>query len=125
MVVAKADGCDLIKGLKESTKLLWSGDVDLADGSLQKQYEEYRERLKNAEVVALERQNACSDLEKILDDIKKDLKFLHAGIIIIECTVEQTDAPLIHTCLSSSIERQRDALQNHACLETHSCACTY
>jgi len=26
----KVDGCDLIKGLKESTKLMWSGDVDLA-----------------------------------------------------------------------------------------------
>jgi len=70
----------LIKGLKESTKLMWSGDVDLADGSLQKQYKEYRERLKNAEVIALDRRNACTELEKILDDIKKDLKFLHSGI---------------------------------------------
>jgi len=63
--------------LKESTK--GSGDVDLADGSLQKQYEEYRERLKNAEIIALDHRNAFIELEKTLDDIKKDLKFLHAG----------------------------------------------
>jgi len=31
----KADGCDVNKGLKESAKLKWSGDVDLSDGSLQ------------------------------------------------------------------------------------------
>ena len=34
----KADGYNIIKGLKESTKLQWNGDKDLADGSLQKQY---------------------------------------------------------------------------------------
>ena len=39
----KADGCDLVKGLKESVKLQWSGDVDLNDGCLQKQYDEYKE----------------------------------------------------------------------------------
>ncbi len=30
----KADGCDITIGLRESTKLEWSGDVDLNDGSL-------------------------------------------------------------------------------------------
>jgi len=84
----KADGCDLIKGLKESTKLMWSGDVDLADGSLQKQYKEYRERLKNAEAIALDRRNSCIELEKILDNIKKDLKFLHAGITSQVVTIQ-------------------------------------
>ena len=42
----KTDGCDIVKGLKESTKLQWSGDVDLNDGSLQEQYETYGKHLE-------------------------------------------------------------------------------
>ena len=38
----KADGCDINKGLKESVQQKWSGDVDLNDGHLQKQYEAYQ-----------------------------------------------------------------------------------
>ncbi|XP_065893229.1 uncharacterized protein [Dysidea avara] len=76
----KADGCDITKGLKESTKMLWSGDVDLADGSLQKQYEEYRKRLKTVEMVALSRQSACRELEEVLCDVKKDLQFIHSEL---------------------------------------------
>ena len=34
----KSDGCDVIPGLTESVRLEWSGDVDLGDGSLQKQH---------------------------------------------------------------------------------------
>ena len=75
----KADGCDIIKGLKESTKLQCSGDVDLADGSLQKQYEEYKKRLEKAKMIALNRQLACKELEKVLLDIKEYLEFLHSG----------------------------------------------
>lgn len=29
------DGCDVVSGLGESTRHIWSGDVDLADGKLQ------------------------------------------------------------------------------------------
>ncbi|XP_065893778.1 uncharacterized protein [Dysidea avara] len=42
----KADGCNINKGLKETTKLQWSGDVDLGDGALQKQYQSYKLRLQ-------------------------------------------------------------------------------
>ena len=41
----KGDGCDLTEGLKESTHLRWSGDVDLDDGELQREYQHYRETL--------------------------------------------------------------------------------
>ena len=41
----KTDGCDLIEGLGESTRLDWSGDIDMNDGELQKLYKAYRERL--------------------------------------------------------------------------------
>ncbi|XP_065904934.1 uncharacterized protein [Dysidea avara] len=61
----KADGCDLNKGLKESARLQWSGDVDLNDGNLKKQYEKYRTRLEVAAKVGLKggKQGALKDLE--------------------------------------------------------------
>ena len=54
MVVA--EGCNLVKGLKESVKLQWSGDVDLNDGRFQKQYDEYKEHLVKVEKVGLVRE---------------------------------------------------------------------
>ena len=41
----KSDGWDVIAGLTESMRLEWSGDVDLNDGRLQKQYDEYMKRV--------------------------------------------------------------------------------
>lgn len=72
----KADGCDVLKGLKESTKMEWSGDVDLADGSVQKQHEKYKQRLDHASKVGL---NRASTAREILTSVKKDLEFLHSG----------------------------------------------
>lgn len=57
----------------------WNGDVDLADGSLQKQYEEYKKRLEKAKVIALNHQVAYQELEEVLLDIEEDLEFLHSG----------------------------------------------
>ena len=76
----KADGCDVLKGLKESTRLEWSGDVDLADGSIQKQHEKYKQRLDHAGKVGLNRTSATTELEEVLTDLKKDLEFLHSSI---------------------------------------------
>ena len=49
----KGDGCDLVSGVCESTKLEWSGDVDLNDGDVQKAYEVYRQRLTLIDGVGL------------------------------------------------------------------------
>lgn len=78
----KADGCDITKGLMESTKLQWSGDVDLNDGSLQKQYKAYRERLAFAAKLGLdgERTDVIGQLTQVLADISDDLDFIHSGI---------------------------------------------
>ena len=54
----KADGCDINKGLKESAKLKWSGDVDLSDGSLQEQYDNYKKHLERAKTVGLDKKKA-------------------------------------------------------------------
>ena len=76
----KADGCDIVKGLKESVKLQWSGDVDLADGSLQKKYDDYMKHLRKA-VVGKNIRNAGKELSDILDDINKDLDFIQSGTV--------------------------------------------
>ena len=79
----KADGCDITKGLKESVELQWSGDVDLNDGALQEQYEVYKKRLTTAEKAGLNRSEAVEDLENILQDLVKDLDFVHSGIYVL------------------------------------------
>ena len=75
----KADGCDINKGLKESTKLQWSGDVDLGDGSLQKQFQSYKLRLQKAEKLSVSRETAVEDLNESLSAINEDLKFIQSG----------------------------------------------
>ena len=47
------DGADVVKGLGESMRLQWSGDVDLADGALQRAHEAYTDRLKFIEKLGL------------------------------------------------------------------------
>ena len=64
----KADGCYIVKGLKESVKLQWSGGVDVADGSLQKKYDDYMKRLRMA-VVGKNIRNAGKELSDILKEI--------------------------------------------------------
>ena len=60
-------------------KLLWSGDVDLNDGCLQKQYDEYKERLAKVDKVGLVRESVCTELKDLLKDIAKDLDFIQLG----------------------------------------------
>ena len=76
----KADGCDIVKGLKESTKLQWSGDVDLADGALQKQYKAYQQRLDVTKAMGLKRESRVQDLTTALSSLSKDLEFVQSGM---------------------------------------------
>ena len=75
----KADGCDITKGLKESVKLKWSGDVDLNDGKLQEQYEQYKKRLELAEKAGLKRDKVENDLIELRQDLVKDLDYINSG----------------------------------------------
>ena len=78
----KADGCDLNKGLKESARGQWSGDVDHNDGSLQKQFESYKSRLDIAATIGLNggKEVALKDLDKAKDEISKDLQYVTSGM---------------------------------------------
>lgn len=64
----KADGVDVVKGLGESTRGLWWGDVDLNDGKLQQ---------LQLEMGLKDRANGETDLEAILEFTKTDSEFLH------------------------------------------------
>ena len=82
----KADGCDVNKGLKESAKLKWSGDVDLSDGSLQEQYDQYKQRLERAGAVGLDKGSMVQDLTCVVKEVSEDLDFLQSG----ECEQHNT-----------------------------------
>lgn len=79
----KADGCDVVGGLKESVVHEWSGDVDLNDGKLANLHSEYMARRKFVEDVGVserrERLALLSDLQKIKLDLKDDITFLSSS----------------------------------------------
>lgn len=50
----KGDGTDIVAGLGESVKHVWSGDVDVADGKLQALYHCYLEHRSLIEGLGLD-----------------------------------------------------------------------
>lgn len=78
----KADGCDVVGGLKESVQLEWNGDVDLGTGELQQMYRTYQDRLKRVKSVTrnifvpAERYYLIQTLKQERDELKKDLTFI-------------------------------------------------
>ena len=83
----KSDGCDVVKGLTESMRLEWGGDVDLGDDTLQRHHEDYLSQLtlvkgitRNANVP-----NECSliiaDLKIIKTNLDEHLLFAPQGIL--------------------------------------------
>ncbi len=57
----KADGCDVVSGLAESTRGIWSGDVDLNDGDVERQYKKYQDRLLVIQNLQLKMQQTAKD----------------------------------------------------------------
>ena len=76
----KADGCDLVSGLGESTRCVWSGDIDLNDGELSKLRESYQKRLDFIGGTGLDERsgNMCvlEDITTCIDNCSKDIRFL-------------------------------------------------
>ena len=69
---------------------MWSGDVDLNDGSLQKQYDAYIKLIGQANKFGLVNgESQIGDqLTSLLDDLTGDLKFIHSGkvgYIVMNC----------------------------------------
>lgn len=79
----KADGCDVVEGLKESVEHEWSGDVDLNDGKLAELHSKYMARRKFIEGVCIgNRKVLLSDLKKLKTNLKDDITFLCSSKLI-------------------------------------------
>ena len=74
----KGDGVDVVKGLWESVKGEWAGDVDLNDGKLQLLYQKLQNQLQWVEGIGLDQRNSTEsiikDLEAVMNDIAADLR---------------------------------------------------
>lgn len=84
----KADGCDILKGLRESTKREWSGDVDMNDGVPQQHHHKYLSRLTKAATLKCSIPPPDTFYNKITtqkNDFKQDLAFLESGNHIKPC----------------------------------------
>lgn len=77
----KADGCDIISDLEESTRLEWNGDVDFATSEVLILYKTYRDRLNCLDHIAADTSNENRQLvvETLLNEISsisKDIEFI-------------------------------------------------
>lgn len=78
---------DVVKGLGESMRGQWSGDVDMNDGHLVGLYQEYKHRLKKATDIGLGERGTLQlievDLNAALEELTKDLTFVHSGKLLL------------------------------------------
>lgn len=78
----KADTCDLRSGLMESVRGIWSGDVDLGDGAVDKHYSSYQSECSIVKKLGSET-NLTLTLPSLRQLIKKwedDIEFLETGL---------------------------------------------
>ena len=88
----KSDGCDIVAGLTESTRSEWTGDVDMGDGKLQKQYHDYVKRIElvkgiNRQFSDTQRQLTIEDLSDIQQSLQSDLTFIPTGMCFVDCNI--------------------------------------
>ena len=93
----KADGCDLVSGLGESVQQVWGGDVDLADGKMQKMHDAYLKRLREISHITgdmsdlTERQLLIARLGKERENLEEDIRFIGSGtckIVVLLVSIE-------------------------------------
>ena len=81
----KIDGTDVKKGLMESQKRVWNGDLDLGDGSLQNLRQEYDnkvERIKQLQIPTIPQQQLKGKPSEILSWFNIDLCAPNKGQLI-------------------------------------------
>ena len=82
----KGDGCDVVPGICESVNMVWSGDVDLNDGELQKAYQQYRKQLEFISGIGLNTRQTkeliVQDLKVLCDWLVSDKDFAIKGVSI-------------------------------------------
>lgn len=74
---------DIVSGLSESTRGVWSGDVNLNDGALEQQLKVYQERLSRINGIksGSDREGLLRQLTAAIDELKEDLMFLQTGTV--------------------------------------------
>ena len=85
--LVKGDGCDIRAGLGESLTHIWSGDVDMCDGSLPKLYQTYMNRRSFVEGLGLGDRRGQWDISIDLSTIElemiTDIDFISEGMLHI------------------------------------------
>ena len=80
----KGDGVDVVKGIGESVKGEWSGDVDLNDGKLDDLFQEYKGALESASRIGLGNSaQVHADLTAAFDSVQHYLTFIHDGELFV------------------------------------------
>lgn len=84
----KGDGCDIVGGLGESTRLVWSGDVDLNNGEVQQLYESYHSLL---DFIATMRINCDTivNVNKCSAILLEEKEFLVKGTVYIHLNTHE------------------------------------
>lgn len=76
----KADGCDILPGVAESMRGVWSGDVDLNGGHLKEQKASYNNHLSEIERLSMvDRASLVKQLSSQIGALQKDKEFLFSG----------------------------------------------
>ena len=79
----KADGVDVVKGLCESTRGVWAGDIDLNDGQLKRLYEDLQNEKKWINGIGLKdrrhQEAVRRDLSIAMNKLVTELQFVHSG----------------------------------------------
>lgn len=77
----KGDGCDVVGGLGESVSGVWSGDVDLNTGDLQRSYDVYKSKLALILGIGSRRSRTTirEDLDNIYSQLISDKDFIIEG----------------------------------------------
>lgn len=79
----KSDSCDVVSSLMESTWNQWNGDVDIGDGDVQKQHNEYCKRLEFIEDLSNHVHDQCSlgsCLQRLRSQLVEDGVFVDSGM---------------------------------------------
>lgn len=79
----KGDGCDVVKGIWESTRGVWSGDVDLNDGKLKSFQQKYQQQIEWCNGIGLMARSSPDkikgDLNTALLSTDSELDFITSG----------------------------------------------
>lgn len=87
----KADGCDIISGLEESTRLEWNGDVDFGTSEVQVLHKMYRDRLNHIDQIPTDisiNENKLLVVQTLYNEkrtICEDIEFIDGSEYNITC----------------------------------------